>query len=204
MNRSKIFRKSGLSMLMIALFGMLSGSYVFANNPEAPTTFRSSDVTITVTGTSTVHDWEMISEEASSEALFTVNDEGEPIDLESVSFKLNKTSLKSDKSGLDRRAYDALNASDYPEIIFSTDNGDVQQSGSNLKVNSTGELSIAGVTRKVDVNASCVNGDGAKLVCTGSQTLKMSDFDIDPPVMMLGTLRTGDEITIDYRIVYTP
>jgi hypothetical protein len=32
----------------------------------------------------------------------------------------------------------------------------------------------------------------------------MSEFDIDPPVMMMGTLRAGDEITINYNIIYTP
>jgi hypothetical protein len=30
----------------------------------------------------------------------------------------------------------------------------------------------------------------------------MTDFNVEPPVLMLGTLKTGDEVTIAYKIVY--
>jgi hypothetical protein len=159
---------------------------------------------VTVTGTSTLHDWEMRSENLSGEAIFNTGATGSPESLESVMFKLNKTTLKSDKSGLDKRAYQAMNSSRHPEIIFRTNgSNNIRKSGDKYIVNTKGELTIAGVTRQVSVDATCINGDDEKLVCSGSRILKMSDFNIDPPVMMMGTLRTGDEITINYNIVYT-
>lgn len=159
---------------------------------------------VTVTGTSTLHDWEMKSDDIVSEVQFSTNEEGEPENLESLIFKLNKTTLKSDKSGLERRAYDALKAGRFPDITFEMNgNTSVQRNGDSYMIRSSGDLSVAGMTRQIRINATCVNGEEAKLVCTGSQQLKMSDFDIDPPVMMLGTLRTGDEVTINYNIVLT-
>lgn len=159
---------------------------------------------ITVTGTSTLHDWEMVSENIRSVAVFNTNGEGSPESVESVTFRLAANTLKSDKSGLDKRAYDALDVKRHPEIIFSTNgSGNLQKSGEKFQVNSTGELTVAGVTRQVNVNAVCINGDDERLVCSGTTRLKMSDFQIDPPVMMLGALRTGDEVTIKYNIVYT-
>lgn len=163
----------------------------------------TGDSYIMVSGTSTIHDWEMISENISSEAKFSTNDEGQPEKLESVSFRLTKTTLKSDKSGLDRRAYEAMNAKRHPEIIFRTNgSGRLVKNDDKILIDSRGELTIAGNTRQVNVSATCINGDDKKLVCTGEQKLKMTDFNIDPPVMMLGALRTSDEITISYKIVY--
>jgi len=158
---------------------------------------------VTVTGTSTLHDWEMKSESVNSEVVFNINDSGGPESLESVMFRLSKKTLRSDKSGLERRAYDAMNANRHPEIVFRTNgSGSLQKRGDRYQVNSRGELTVAGVTRQVSVDAICINGDDERLVCSGSTRLKMSDFNIDPPVMMLGALRTGDEITISYNIIY--
>ena len=158
---------------------------------------------VTVTGTSTLHDWEMKSETMTSEVVFSTNDSGSPESLESVMLRLSKKTLRSDKSGLERRAYDAMNANHHPEIVFLTNgSGSLQKRGDQYQVSSRGELTVAGVTRQVSVDAICINGDDERLVCSGSTRLKMSDFNIDPPVMMLGALRTGDEITINYNIVY--
>ena len=169
-------------------------------------TFRpSGDSYVTVTGTSTLHDWEMRSGNVGGEAIFITGESGSPEVLESVMFRLEKTTLKSDKSGLDRRAYQALNTNRHPEIVFRTNGSNsVRKTGDRYVVNTRGELTIAGVTRQISVNATCINGDDQRLVCSGSRSLKMSEFDIDPPVMMMGTLRAGDEITINYNIVFTP
>ncbi len=182
----------------ILLFCLIS---VFAATAQSG--FRATDIRVTVSGTSTLHDWEMETNDAESQVQFKLNEEGHPEHMESVTLRLNKTTLKSDKSGLDRRAYEALNARRHPEIIFTTNgSSNLTKNGDKYNINTTGDLTIAGVTRKVNVDAVCVNGDDNLLICSGNSELKMSDFNIDPPVMFLGTLRTGDEIKIEYRIVY--
>lgn len=190
---------SFLIILNIIFIGIATFSY-----SSAQSRFTTEDISITVSGTSTLHDWEMESNKAESETVFSLNAEGQPEHLESVAFKLNKGTLKSDKSGLDRRAYEALNAKRHPEIVFrTTGRSAVKKNGNNFNVTTSGDLTIAGVTRRVSVDATCSNGDGDKLICSGSSELKMSDFNVDPPVMFLGTLRTGDEIKIEYRMVYS-
>lgn len=195
-NQIKLFT---LILINVALISLAS-----IQETNAQSKFKTSDVTITIKGTSTLHDWEMGSETADSELLLSNSEEGQPDDVENITFRMQKKTLKSDKSGLDKRAYNALEADKHPEIVYSSNgNGNLQRDGDEYRISSTGDLTVAGVTRQVSIDAICINGDDAKLVCSGSRKLKMSDFDIDPPVMMLGTLRTGDEIVIDYRIVYT-
>jgi polyisoprenoid-binding protein YceI len=195
-----MFKTSILSIILIScfsLFGQWASGQKQAYKP-------AGNSYVTVTGTSTLHDWEMRSENVSGEAVFTTGESGSPESVESIMFRVNKNTLKSDKSGLDRRAYQALNSTRHPEIIFRTNgSNNIRKSGDRYLVNTKGELTIAGVTRQVDVEATCINGDDRKLVCSGSRSLKMSDFNIDPPVMMMGTLRTGDEITVSYNIVYS-
>lgn len=159
--------------------------------------------TLTVSGTSNVHDWEMTTTSPNSFAEFKMLSDGKPETLQSLSFKLKKSSLKSDKSGLDKRALEALRASKNPEISFQSLNpAQVKLNGEKMLIKTRGNLSIAGVTKVVDVIAECTNGNGSTLVCKGETKLKMTDFDVTPPTMMLGTLKTGDEVTISYTIIY--
>ncbi len=159
---------------------------------------------IMVKGTSTLHDWEMISENVDGVIRLKMNGDGVPGNIDHLVLTMQKATLKSSQSGLDRRAYDALNAGRHPEITFRMDGpGMVRENGDSYIMSTEGYLTVAGETRKINVRATCVNGDGNRLICSGSRSLKMSDFDIDPPVMMFGALRTGDEVTVDYRLVYT-
>ena len=188
-------------------FILIAGCIWLTHNTQSQAqTFKAtSDSYIMIKGTSTLHDWELRSENVISEVLFKMNDGGHPENLEYLTFSLNKMTLKSNQSGLDRRAYEALKANRHPELVFRMNGNSSmqQQHGDNYMVSLKGDLIIAGVTRQINVNATCLNGDDKKLICSGSQKLKMTDFQVDPPVMMLGALRTGDEITIDYRMVYT-
>ena len=186
--------------LVIVLCGFLVINELKAGNE----TYRPAPGSyVVVKGTSTLQSWEMKAENPGSEVVFSFDEEGNPESLESVVFRLNKKSLESNTSGLNRKAYEALDADRYPEIVFTgKGNSRLVNSGDNYEVTATGELNISGVTRQVTVNATCTNNDDSRLVCSGSQKLKMSDFNIDPPVMMFGALRAGDEVTVNYTIIY--
>ncbi|MCB0855839.1 MAG: YceI family protein, partial [Bacteroidetes bacterium] len=59
-----------------------------------------------------------------------------------------------------------------------------------------GQLTIAGVTKTITLNADCKVSDNGQITCTGSKKIKMSDYGIDPPTAMFGTIKTGDDLTI--------
>jgi hypothetical protein len=42
---------------------------------------------------------------------------------------------------------------------------------------------------------------GNRIQIKGSKKVKMTDFNISPPTAMLGTLKTGDEVTISFTLV---
>jgi hypothetical protein len=34
---------------------------------------------------------------------------------------------------------------------------------------------------------------------TGKKTIKMTEFEVEPPTALLGTIKTGDEVTISFN-----
>lgn len=108
-------------------------------------------------------------------------------------------SLKSAHDGLDKNLRKALKASEHPEIVFTLRS--YQMDGGNVKVE--GELTIAGKSRAV-VLSSRLETRGGFLYAEGSHALKMTDFGIKPPTMMLGAVKTSDDVTVRWRLELTP
>jgi polyisoprenoid-binding protein YceI len=108
--------------------------------------------------------------------------------------------LSSGERGLDDNMRKALKGGQYKQIRFQMDSYDVQAprgSGGMLTVVLHGRLSLAGVERKIDVGASGVRVvDGIRI--SGSKDLLMTDYQIKPPTMMLGAIKTKNLITVKF------
>ena len=67
-----------------------------------------------------------------------------------------------------------------------------------LVFDSKGELSVAGVTNKIQMPVSMTRVDKNKLKFTGSTAVKMTSFGIQPPTLV-GILSTGDDVKISFE-----
>lgn len=147
---------------------------------------------LTIQGTSTLHDWESTVEEYSVSGNIT---EAGPSQIEVV---IAVGSIKSGRSSvMDSKTYDALRLEDHPQIRFQTDQ--LPMAGNQMR--GSGQLTIAGVTRQVTVTGTLTQQSDGTWLAKGKVPLRMTDFGVDPPTAMLGTLKTGDDITINYHLV---
>ncbi len=163
----------------------------------------SKDIDMKLSGTSTLHKWAMDAKSFSGKADFTFKSPGQLSALTSLTFALAVADLKSGESGLDNNAYKALNTKEYKDITYKLLSATItpKEEGVYL-IKARGNLTIAGVTKEVLIDVICsVNKDGT-ISCTGSQTLNMTDYAIKPPKFMLGAMKTGDAITLDFTLVY--
>jgi len=163
----------------------------------------SKDIDMKLSGTSTLHKWAMDAKSFSGNADFTFKSAGQLSTLTSLTFALAVADLKSGESGLDKNAYKALNSKEYKDITYKLLSATItpKEDGVYL-IKAHGNLTIAGVTKEVLMDVTCsVNKDGT-ITCTGSQTLNMTDYAIKPPKFMLGAMKTGDVITLDFTLVY--
>ncbi|MDB5252780.1 MAG: YceI family protein [Flaviaesturariibacter sp.] len=168
---------------------------------SAQTKFQGSDLPVSVTGTSSLHNWEMKSTKASCDAIITLG--VNKISFSSLSFAVPVESLKSGHSTMDKNAYRAMNTKKNAGISFviSSVNSITASSANTYKFNGTGKLTIGGVTKLTPMTATLVYNPADKsFTCTGTKTFNMSEYGIKPPTAVLGTIKTGDAISIHYAI----
>ncbi|MGJ5641410.1 YceI family protein [Formosa sp. S-31] len=160
----------------------------------------NSDSKLSVFGTSSLHDWE---EKAEKQKGSITIETGDTPAIKALAMEIAAESLKSGKSGMDKNTYKALKTDKHKTITFKlSDTKSVTASGNNTyKVSATGALTLAGVTKTIPLDFTMtVNGSTVKL--TGEKSFKMSEFKIDPPTAMFGTVTTGDEVKITFTSVF--
>lgn len=125
-----------------------------------------------------------------------------PIEVE---FTLPVTSLSSGERTLDKHMYESLKAEQFPVIHMKLSHFEVpaSEAGKPLQVKATGELTVAGVTRPLELEPS-VTIDQSKVTIHGKKRVLMTDFGITPPVLMMGTLKTRNEIDVSYDVELSP
>ncbi len=154
---------------------------------------------VLIKGTSTLHDWESSVEK--TEAILVVNNLND-VDIETLNVKVEVLSIKSGKKTMDKLTYKALKAEEHPIITFLFKKGEiVSESEKFINIKLMGDLTIAGITKNVTVITQ-INKLGNTIVLKGSHKLKMTNFGITPPKALLGTIKTGDEITIEFNLKF--
>jgi polyisoprenoid-binding protein YceI len=181
MKRISLF--SFLSLLLLAT------SSVFAQDTQQVRIDRNA--VFFVDGTSTLHDWTV--ESADATGTITMSETG----IASVSVRVPVESLKSGKSGMDRRMYDALESRRHDTITFTSSSVTLSEDGRSGVAK--GELTIIGQKRNHEV-AFTLTGTGNEWTFAGASTFTMTSFSMEPPTAVMGTIRTGDEITVRFEI----
>ncbi len=158
---------------------------------------------VMVTGTSTLHDWEEVAEQKSGS--ISLDNTGELPKINALRFVVEAESLKSGKGAMDKNTYKALNTKDYKQIVFVLTSvksiSPVTSTANKYKIVATGNLTISGTTNTIDVPFS-LTMNGGKVLLEGKKPLKMTDYNIEPPKALLGTITTGNEIEVHFNTVW--
>ncbi len=182
-------------LIMVGVFLLLVG-WVNAQGK-----FTSKTATMTIEGTSTMHDWHMKSSAADIAAMIETDASGKVTGIKSMSFTMAAKSLKSGKDAMDKNAYKALKTEQNPNITASLKKADITaKDAKTYAVKSTINLTIAGKTLEVPLDVTLVKISDSSYSIKGSKSLKMTSFEMKPPSFMMGAVKTGDEITIKFDL----
>ncbi len=168
---------------------------------QAQTNYKLSKADFSVSGTSSLHDWTMDTKSGSGEA--TLKKEDQTLkSIEKLNVSLKGETLKSGKSGMDDNAYKALKTKKHPDISFTLQNvKSITKKSDHYLVEASGTLKVGGESKTINVQSKAYPTANA-VRFTGSHSFKMTDFNIKPPTALLGTIKTGDEITINYNLTF--
>lgn len=122
-----------------------------------------------------------------------------PLEVEMV---LSVKNLKSGDETLDEHMHENLKAEKYPQmqLKLSTFGFSGSNDAKGSSITASGSLTVAGVTKPIELAATMVI-EGQNLRIKGNKTVLMSDFGIEPPTMMMGTLKTRNEIEVSFDII---
>ena len=173
---------------------------------------------VTVEGTSTLHNWKV--EGQSVEGYLSIDEQGlaslwTPSDSSSqaltptVHVEIPVTSLVSGKRGMDEKMQEALKATTHPLITYRLQSAKIvtrqaaqaESEDGSLMIDTTGVLTVAGVEQTMDIPMRIRRLPDHRLEISGDTSLRMTEFGIDPPKAMLGTIRTGDAVRVRWTWV---
>ncbi len=149
-----------------------------------------------ITGTSTIHDWDMVATDGIKGTARMEMKNGKLEDIKSLKVEMPAKSLKSGKSSMDKNAYEALKANKFPNIIFEmTELIQINEE----RVKAKGKLTVADNSKIIPVEVE-YRISGNQIHFSGSEQITFKDFGLEPPSAVLGTIKTGNELTLHIEI----
>ena len=194
-----------LSVIIATVWIFVTGISFLSKNPFAEVKYEAKSASILIKGTSTLHDWEMKSNEGKCEALFVFGANNKLSSLTALKFNLLSKTLKSGHTMMDNNTYKALKTDAHANISFVLSSAAITQVDAfNYQIRCQGKLTVAGTTKDTELTATGrVNPADNSLNISGTKKMKMTEYNVQPPSVMMGTIKTGDDISITYNLKLT-
>lgn len=98
----------------------------------------------------------------------------------------------------------ALRSDTSPRISYRISSYDVVPAGVAAgKVKLNGTLEIAGTEKPVSIDATA-SSEAGRLRVKGSRQIRMTDFGVRPPTLMMGTMKVHDPVTVHFDVLLKP
>jgi polyisoprenoid-binding protein YceI len=182
-----------LTFLTLLLVAPLSGQ-----------SYRLTKSDISIAGTSNLHDWESAVTKVSWRGTFGFTD-GVLSELKDVKVNIPVDGIISTKGRImDGKTHSALKGEEHPNITFTMTSATITNNGTKSTVAAKGQLTVAGATRTINLQVMLTPLTDGQYQVAGTYPMKMTDFGIDPPTALLGSLTTGDDVTIKFNLTLSP
>lgn len=158
---------------------------------------------LTIEGTSNLHAWSCAASAIVADIRTQMNEAGttEAVDFVSIEIPVARIECKNDK--MNENLVKALRAESNPRIAFRTTgprNLPVPDPLGRVSASFRGNLTVAGVTKPVNLAVQATTNPDGSIRITGSKAFLMTQFGIDPPTAMLGMLKTANRFTVRFDL----
>jgi len=158
----------------------------------------------TIQGTSSLHDWESEITQLEYKGIL-VMENGLVKTVKSAEVTIPVTGIKSTKGKImDNKTYDAFLYEKNPNITFLLVTAQLRAEGARQAFDATGYLTMAGTMKSVKLTGLITVMANGDVQLTLSKKLKMTDYKMEQPTAMMGTITVGDEVTVNFDLTLTP
>jgi hypothetical protein len=123
--------------------------------------------------------------------------------VRSVSLTVPAAKMDCGNGKMNEHMLKALKAEQFPTITFRLSDYDLVKATGGMKADLKGELTIGGVTKTVTIDAQGKDLPGGVLSVTGTHAIRMTEYGLKPPTLMMGALKVGDKVQVNFELVLT-
>jgi polyisoprenoid-binding protein YceI len=95
----------------------------------------------------------------------------------------------------------ALKAKANPTIVFKLASYDLAKQSDAVRVTLNGTLAMGGVEKPISVTVNATEGPEGALHVVGTHELRMKEWGLKPPSLMLGTMKVDELIKVGFDLV---
>lgn len=190
---------------------LLVGIALLALQAHAQETYKIQPTsTFSIVGSSNIRDWE--AKASPTKGTMTFSDAFLKKDIPKSGTTIDATSFQIPVAAIDGGRGDimngkirtALQAETHPNVSYeltsATVTGVSDKAQGTFDLESTGKLTIGGVTREITMNLKGQRKADGSYLFFGSKPMKMSQFEIEAPSALFGQLQTEDDIAIRFSL----
>lgn len=193
-----------ITRLYLSTLLLVFSFLLFNIQATSQTNYSFESGKMTIAGTSTLHDWVSDVTQINFTGKVSAAD-ASLASIKNVNLSIPVEGIKSTKGKtMDKKTWGALMSEEHPNIECNLTKFDIKKNDDQFKITANGDLTIAGTNKPLTLTFNAKFTEDGNLQFTGRKALKMTDFNVDPPKALLGTLKTGDDITIEFTVLMKP
>lgn len=117
-----------------------------------------------------------------------------------VTLAVPSARLDCNNGTMNNHMYKALKIEQHPTIQFALASYELSGDDQGMLATMKGSLTLGGVTKSIEMKARTVEDQAGMLRVTGSHSLRMTEYGIKPPSLMLGTMKVGDQVKVNFDL----
>jgi polyisoprenoid-binding protein YceI len=121
--------------------------------------------------------------------------------VQSVLVQVPAAKLECGNGTMNEHMLKALKAKDNPTIEFRLSTYRTSKAADGVQGELTGILKLGGVEKTITLTGTATDAGDGQFRVTGAHELRMSEFGLKAPTLMLGTMKVDDRVKVSFDLV---
>jgi len=158
---------------------------------------------LTILGTSTLHDWKLDAEKIIGNAEFEIAGK-ELTSIKSLSIEVPVEPMKSGLDAIDSHMQTAMTANNSSVVTFILKEVILLAPNTigGYTVQANGNITIIKNAKPVSLQATIEMKDDGSIRIFGETHISMTEYEVEPPQAEMGSIKTEDEVKVIFDVVF--